>query len=68
MVRQNSYWMGIAEVAVTPDIGMVQVTKFTIGLDSGKIINPRQLERCMKSGVVMGISEALKGSPSTREK
>jgi CO/xanthine dehydrogenase Mo-binding subunit len=60
MVRQNSYWMGIAEVAVTPDTGAVQVTKFTIGLDCGKIINPRQLERCMKSGVVMGISEALK--------
>ena len=60
MIRQNSYWMGIAEVAVTPDTGAVQVTKFTIGLDCGKIINPRQLERCMKSGVVMGVSEALK--------
>jgi CO/xanthine dehydrogenase Mo-binding subunit len=36
------------------------VTKFTIGLDCGKIINPRQLDRCMKSGVVMGLSEALK--------
>ena len=40
--------------------GVVQVTKFTIGVDCGKIINPRQLERCMKSGVVMGVSEALK--------
>jgi CO/xanthine dehydrogenase Mo-binding subunit len=38
----------------------VRVTKFTIGVDCGKIINPRQLERCMKSGVVMGLSEALK--------
>jgi CO/xanthine dehydrogenase Mo-binding subunit len=38
----------------------VQVTRFTIGLDCGKIINPRQLDRCMKSGVVMGLSEALK--------
>jgi nicotinate dehydrogenase subunit B len=60
MVRQNSYWMGIAEVTVTPDTGAIQVTKFTIGVDCGKVINPRQLERCMKSGVVMGISEALK--------
>jgi CO/xanthine dehydrogenase Mo-binding subunit len=60
MVRQNSYWVGIAEVAVTPDTGEVQVTKFTIGADCGKIINPRQLERCMMSGVVMGVSEALK--------
>jgi nicotinate dehydrogenase subunit B len=60
MLRQNAYWVGIAEVAVTPATGAVQVTKFTIGVDPGKIINPRQLERCMKSGVVMGLSEALK--------
>lgn len=60
MVRENSCWMGIAEIAVTPDTGVVQVTKFTLGGDCGKIINPRQLERCMKSGIVMGVSEALK--------
>jgi nicotinate dehydrogenase subunit B len=60
MVRENSYWVGIAEVAVTLDTGAMTVTKFTIGIDCGKIVNPRQLERCMKSGVVMGVSEALK--------
>src|SRR6266700_748507 len=60
MVRQNAYWGGIAEVAVVPATGAVRVTKFTIGADCGKIINPRQLDRCMKSGVVMGLSEALK--------
>ncbi len=60
MIRENSCWIGIAEVAATPDTGAVQVTKFTIGADCGKIINPRQLERCMRSGVVMGVSEALK--------
>jgi len=60
IVRSNGYWAGIAEVAVTPGTGAVQVTKFTIGLECGKIINPRQLDRCMKSGLVMGLSEALK--------
>lgn len=60
VVRQNAYWAGIAEVAVVPATGVLRVTKFTIGVDCGKIINPRQLERCMKSGVVMGLSEALK--------
>ena len=60
VVRQNAYWAGIAEVEVVPATGVVRVTKFTIGVDCGKIINPRQLERCMKSGVVMGLSEALK--------
>jgi CO/xanthine dehydrogenase Mo-binding subunit len=58
--RNNAYWVGIAEVVVTPATGNVRATKFTIGADCGKIINPRQLDRCMKSGVVMGLSEALK--------
>jgi CO/xanthine dehydrogenase Mo-binding subunit len=60
IVRSQGYWVGIAEITVIPDTGAVQVTRFTIGLDCGKIINPRQLDRCMKGGVVMGISEALK--------
>jgi CO/xanthine dehydrogenase Mo-binding subunit len=60
VVRQNAYWVGIAEVVVTPSTGALHVTKFTIGVDPGKVINPRQLDRCMKSGVVMGLSEALK--------
>jgi nicotinate dehydrogenase subunit B len=60
MVRSNAYWVGIAEVSVVPSTGALKVTKFTIGCEPGKIINPRQLDRCMKSGVVMGVSEALK--------
>jgi CO/xanthine dehydrogenase Mo-binding subunit len=60
IVRERAYWAGIAEVVVSPSTGSLQVTRFTIGLDCGKIINPRQLDRCMKSGVVMGLSEALK--------
>jgi CO/xanthine dehydrogenase Mo-binding subunit len=58
--RQNSYWAGIARIAVIPATGVIKVTHFTIGVDCGKVINPRQLDRCMKSGVVMGLSEALK--------
>ncbi len=60
IMRQNAYWVGIAEISVAPATGKLQVTKFTIGADCGKIINPRQLGLCMKSGVVMGLSEALK--------
>jgi nicotinate dehydrogenase subunit B len=60
MLRENAYWVGIAEVEVTPATGVVKVNKFTIGVDPGKVINPRQLDRCMKGGVVMGLSEALK--------
>jgi nicotinate dehydrogenase subunit B len=60
MVRAGAYWAGIAEVAVDLSTGVVQVTGFTLGVECGKIINPRQLERCMKGGVVMGLGEALK--------
>ena len=60
LIRENAYWVGIAEASVVPSTGEVKVAKFTIGGEPGKIINPRQLERCMKSGVVMGLSEALK--------
>lgn len=60
MIRENAYWVGIAEIAVVPSSGEVRVTKFTIGGEPGKVINPRQLDRCMKSGVIMGLSETLK--------
>jgi CO/xanthine dehydrogenase Mo-binding subunit len=60
MLRSNAYWVGIAEISVVPNTGALKVTKFTIGCEPGKVINPRQLDRCMKSGVVMGLSEALK--------
>jgi nicotinate dehydrogenase subunit B len=60
MIRENAYWVGIAEVSVVPGTGEVKVAKFTIGVEPGRIINPRQLDRCMKGGVVMGLSETLK--------
>ena len=60
MLRANAYWVGIAEISLAPATGAIKVTKFTIGADVGKIINPRQLNLCMKSGVVMGLSETLK--------
>ena len=60
MIRSNAYWVGIAEISIVPSTGAIKVTKFTLGCEPGKVINPRQLDRCMKSGVVMGLSEALK--------
>jgi nicotinate dehydrogenase subunit B len=60
MRRANAYWVGFAEISLVPSTGVIQVTKFTIGCEPGKVINPRQLDRCMKGGVVMGVSEVLK--------
>jgi CO/xanthine dehydrogenase Mo-binding subunit len=60
IVRSNAYWVGLAEIAVTPSTGLIRVTEFIVGVECGKIINPRQLDRCIKGGIVMGIGEALK--------
>ena len=60
IVRENAYWVGIAEVTVVPSTGKLQVTKFTIGVDSARSSIRGNSTRCMKSGVVMGLSEALK--------
>ncbi|HYZ83120.1 MAG TPA: molybdopterin cofactor-binding domain-containing protein [Bryobacteraceae bacterium] len=60
IVRSNAYWVGLAEIAVTPSTGLIRVTSFTVGVECGKIINPRQLDRCIKGGIVMGVGEALK--------
>ena len=60
IVRSNAYWVGLAEIAVTPSTGLIRVMKFIVGVECGKIINPRQLDRCIKGGIVMGVGEALK--------
>ena len=36
----NAYWAGMAEIEVTPSTGAIRVTKFTLGVDAGKVINP----------------------------
>ena len=60
ILRLGAYWVGIAEVEVVPATGVVRVTKFTLGVEPGKIINPLHLKRNAEGGVVMGLSEALK--------
>ena len=59
MYRFGAYWAGAAEVEVVPSTGAVRVTKFTIGVDPGKVINPRHLKSNCEGGVVMGMGEVL---------
>ena len=59
-LRFGACWVGIAEVEVAPSTGDVRVTRFTLGVDPGKIINPRHLRRNMEGGIMMGLGEALK--------
>lgn len=59
MIRQNAYWAGIAEIDVTLSTGEVKVTNFTVGVELGKVINPRHLRAIIQGGIVMGLGEAL---------
>ena len=60
VMRFGACWVGIAEVEVVPSSGEVRVTRFTLGVDPGKIINPLHLRRNMEGGIMMGLGEALK--------
>src|SRR5262249_57602551 len=60
MYRFGAYWAAVAEVSVVPSTGVVTVDRFILGLDVGKIINPRHQHLIAQGGVVMGLSEALK--------
>ena len=60
VMRFGACWVGIAEVEVVPSTGQVRVTRFTLGVDPGKIINPQHLRRNMEGGIMMGLGEALK--------
>lgn len=59
MVRKGGYWACVCQVSVVPDTGRVSVTRYTIALDLGIVVNPRQLKRQVEGGAVMGISHAL---------
>lgn len=59
MYRFGAYWAGIAEVEVVPSTGVVRVTRFVVGVDPGKVINPRHLKGNCEGGVVMGLGEVL---------
>jgi CO/xanthine dehydrogenase Mo-binding subunit len=59
ILRSNAPWVAIAEVEVVPSTGVVRVTQLTIGVDVGKVMNPRHLTSMLQGGAVMGIGEAL---------
>jgi CO/xanthine dehydrogenase Mo-binding subunit len=48
-----------AEVAVDPDVGMVQITKLVLASDIGKALNPRQVEAQDEGAAVMGLGHSL---------
>jgi CO/xanthine dehydrogenase Mo-binding subunit len=59
LYRFGAYWAGVAEIEVVPSTGVIRVTRFTIGVDPGKVINPRHLKSNCEGGVIMGLGEAM---------
>ena len=49
----------IAEVAVDPDTGVVEIVKYTVVDDFGNLINPMLVEGQVHGGVVQGLGQAL---------
>jgi nicotinate dehydrogenase subunit B len=59
MLRSGTYWACVCQVTVVPGTGKVTVDKYTIAVDPGIVVNPRQLKRQIEGGALMGLSHAL---------
>jgi nicotinate dehydrogenase subunit B len=59
MLRSGTYWACVCHVSVVPATGKVAVTKYTIAVDPGVVVNPMQLKRQIEGGALMGLSHAL---------
>ena len=55
----NAYAVHLADVAVDPDTGKADVTRFTAVQDAGKAVHPSYVEGQMQGGAVQGIGWAL---------
>jgi nicotinate dehydrogenase subunit B len=59
VMRANTYWACVCQITVVPATGKVTVTKYTVALDPGIVINPVQLKRQVQGGALMGLCHAL---------
>jgi CO/xanthine dehydrogenase Mo-binding subunit len=59
MARFNTYWAVAMNINVDLKTGKVSVTKYTVVVEPGLAVNPRQLTRMTEGGMVMGMSETL---------
>jgi isoquinoline 1-oxidoreductase beta subunit len=56
----GSYVAQVAEVSVDKASGRIKVHKITCAVDCGSVINPNTVVAQMESGIIMGLSAALK--------
>jgi xanthine dehydrogenase molybdenum-binding subunit len=55
----TSFGTQIAEVAVDPDTGQVEILKFTAVHETGRILNPTAFYGQVEGGIIYGIGETL---------
>ena len=55
-----AYAAHIAEVEIDPQTGRIEIPRYTVAHDCGKIINPLLVEGQIVGGVVQGIGEVLR--------
>jgi CO/xanthine dehydrogenase Mo-binding subunit len=55
----DGYCAMVAEVSVDQDQGTIAVTKVTVGIDTGAVVNPNGLRNQMEGQVIQGISRTL---------
>jgi CO/xanthine dehydrogenase Mo-binding subunit len=55
----DGYCAMVAEVSVDQDQGTIAVTKVTVGVDTGAVVNPNGLRNQMEGQVIQGISRTL---------
>jgi CO/xanthine dehydrogenase Mo-binding subunit len=67
LLREGTVWASVAKITVVPSTGSVKVDHYTVALEPGIVINPRQLKRITQGGSIMGISQALHESASFDE-
>lgn len=67
LLREGTVWASVAKVTVLPSSGKVKVDHYTVALEPGIIINPRQLKRITQGGSIMGISQVLHEAASFDE-
>jgi isoquinoline 1-oxidoreductase beta subunit len=58
----GSYVAEVAEVSVDQKSGSVRVHRVVCAVDCGRTVNPLTIEAQMQSGIVFGLTAALKGA------
>lgn len=59
VIFRGGIYVAIADIEVIPSTGAVRLTAMTLGVDVGKVMNPRHLTSMLQGGAVMGVGEAL---------